>query len=441
MGFRSPVTVPSVPATWVSEVELSAPLADIGVPPRDGDAFAHARFLVRLYRKPVGYVSIDVDESRSIEVTTLRDAIWSTLGDAIATAVVEAGDERPASIPESGFTPHIEPLPEDAPLISVVLCTRNRPAGAAAAVADICKLEYEPFEIILIDNASKDDATRIVMAERFGDDPRVKYFFEPRPGLSFARNRGLVEAKGSIIAFTDDDVRVDQWWLHGVLNGFRAIDNVGCVTGLVPSAALDNAVQQYFDQRTIWGAHLHRRIFDLVEHTDDSSLYPYSPGIFGTGANFAFDAAVIRNAGGFDEALGAGAPTGGGEDLDAFLKVLLSGKRIVQEPSSIIWHVHRSDIDELNKQMFAYGVGLGAFLTKYLFNPRTAKDILRRLGPGALKIRSVQAQERSKSVLPNRILALEFIGIGYGPIAYLRGLRHKRDVKRRAASGELTRSR
>src|SRR5206468_1387529 len=83
-------------------------------------------------------------------------------------------------------------------------------------------------------------------------------------------------------------------------------------------------------------------------------------GAAGTGANFAFDRQFLMGLGGFDEALGAGAPTKGGEDLDIFVRAILSGRPLIYEPSAIVWHIHRVEVGELRTQMYNYGLGLTA---------------------------------------------------------------------------------
>ena len=149
--------------------------------------------------------------------------------------------------------------------MSVVMCTRDRSEGAAATLRGLAALRYQPFEIVLVDNAPGSEMTKDAVLAEFGDDPRVRYVREPRPGLSCARNRGVAEAAGEIIAFTDDDVNVDQWWLDGIVRGFRRSDDVACVTGLIPTAVLDNEMQLYFDRRETWGSFCEGRIFDLAE--------------------------------------------------------------------------------------------------------------------------------------------------------------------------------
>ena len=236
-------------------------------------------------------------------------------------------------------------MPAEAPLVSVVVCTRNRPAGAAAVLRDLSRLVYPNFEIVLVDNAPSDDSTKDIVKSDFGDDPRIRYVTEPRPGLSKARNRGWKEARGDIIAYTDDDVLVDSYWLNGVVKGFHRIDKVGCVTGLVPSAELKNEVQLFSTSACRRGTNCKPAVFDLKENRKkDSALFPYAGSDFGTGANFAFARQALVDMGGFDEALGAGAATGGGEDLDAFVGVLNNGWRLVYEPTGIVGHIHRSDV-------------------------------------------------------------------------------------------------
>src|SRR5262249_41654120 len=159
-------------------------------------------------------------------------------------------------------------------------------------------------------------------------------------------------------AFTDDDVRVDSAWIDGLLRGFRQGSGVGCVTGLVSTATLENLSEYYFDSRVTWASTCEPHLYDLDKHRLDNPLYPYSAGVVGAGASFAVRAAVIRELGGFDEALGAGTATDGGEDLDAFVRVLLGGHALAYEPAAIVWHSHRSDLAALRKQMWGYGTGL-----------------------------------------------------------------------------------
>jgi GT2 family glycosyltransferase len=313
------------------------------------------------------------------------------------------------------------------PLVTVVVCTRDRPQGAVVTLRGLMASRYQPFEVVLVDNAPTTDVAKDAVLAEFGDDPRVRYVREPKPGLSRARNRGVAEATAEIIAFTDDDVRVDPWWLDGIVRGFGQADDVACVTGLTRTAAIDNAVQLYFDRRSAWGTLCERRVFDLTENRDDSRLYPYSAGVFGTGANFAMTRSALKALGGFDEALGAGTPCGGGEDLDMFMRAVLAGHRLVYEPSAIVSHVHRTELSELSKQMVAYGSGCTAALTAIMLHNRRARlELPSRVAIGAMRIASIGSRTRGNSTLPSGLITREVGGMLLGPWLYLKGRRRLR---------------
>jgi glycosyltransferase involved in cell wall biosynthesis len=90
-----------------------------------------------------------------------------------------------------------------------------------------------PWECILVDNNS-DDSTRSVFEEvEKHYESKIRYVFEEKRGLSHARNRGIKEARGEIIAFTDDDVIVDKYWIQNIGKAFKEYD-VACVGGSTP---------------------------------------------------------------------------------------------------------------------------------------------------------------------------------------------------------------
>jgi len=309
--------------------------------------------------------------------------------------------------------------------VTVVVCTRDRPQSLVRCLDAVAAVHYDAFEVIVVDNAPTTRETLEVVRERSGTGSRVRYVREPRPGLSCARNRGLAEARGELVAFTDDDVIVDPRWLDGVVRGFGRSPSVACVTGLVPSARLENAEQRYFDQRVSWAVSCAPRRYDRHTGTRESPLYPYAAGLFGTGANFAFRTAVLRDLGGFDEALGAGAPAGGGEDLDVFVRTILAGHELAYEPAAIVWHEHRIELGQLRRQLFNYGVGLAAFATKYLSDRRTAADVLVRLPRGLRHLRGIARRAGRPAGLPRSVLTAELLGLAWGPVAYCLGRRRQ----------------
>ena len=409
------------PPVLVGELELTEPIGDVKLPLRDdGRSYKGVRLLVRMQHLPVGYVYLSPD---ALDTASVRQAVWQQLSSAITAVRARYGLAALAALPGEGVAAESDLAGEitERPCVSVVLCTRDRPEGALVSLRGLTALCYEPFEIVLVDNAPGSEATRDAVLAEFGDDPRVRYVREPRPGLSCARNRGVAEANGEIIAFTDDDVRVDQWWLDGIVRGFGRSDDVACVTGLIPTAELDNEIQLYFDRRETWGSFMEGRIFDLTEHRDDSPLYPYSAGIFGAGANFAMTRAALRELGDFDEALGAGSPSRGGEDLEMFMRTILAGHRIVYEPSAIISHIPRADLTDLSRQMWAYGAGCTAALTAVVLRHRRARvEIARKAIVGVVRLASIGKRTGDDPALPSGLIGREYRGMLLGPWLYLR---------------------
>ena len=416
-------------AILVREVELSQGIRDIAAPAHHRGPYENVRLLVRLHGQPLGFVSAPVVGGR-LEATRVAGLVWEDLGSQVNAHLAEDGGTPVTSIPIAGLGSAPDPRcqrpparPVGPPMVTVVVCTRDRPRSLASCLQGLLELTYDRFEVVIVDNAPSTRETLAVVQEQAELDPRVRYVRELRPGLSRARNRGLDQARGDLIAFTDDDVVVDPRWLDGLVQGFDRSPSVACVTGLVPSAHLETSEQRYFDQRVLWAVSCTPRRYDRHPGEGTSPLYPYTAGQFGTGANFAFRTAVLRELGGFDQALGAGAPAGGGEDLDVFVRTILAGHTLAYEPAAIVWHEHRLQLGQLRRQLFGYGAGLAAFATKYLSTRRTARDVLVRLPGGVRHLQGIVTRAERPADLPRSVLAAELLGLGWGPIAYVLGRR------------------
>ncbi|MEH3139009.1 MAG: glycosyltransferase [Mycobacterium kyogaense] len=339
-------------ATWIGEVWTDALDRDNSAPRyrlRGASGYSRACLLVRSEGGPLGFVTLDVT----------HDGVDGTV-DADQLRAAAADLPRPPA----------PPVLSELPAITVVICTRDRVSMLQTALDSVRAVDYPDLEVIVVDNAAATDATR-----RYVDalgDPRVRVIDEPRPGLSRARNTGLLAAAGEVVAFTDDDVVVDRHWLTAVARGFTRGDSVWCVSGVVPAAELRTPAQAYFDSRVGWSSCMYARVFDWAAPPQDIPLFPFAVGHYGTGANFAVDRAAVIRVGGFDEALGAGSPTGGGEDLDMFFRLLRAGGKLVYDPASIVWHRHRASSEGLAAQSRTYGIGLGAWIAKIALDPSIA---------------------------------------------------------------------
>lgn len=395
-------------ARWVGMLDLDEPVpgGEVEFVPRHAEGYRAARVLVRHRHQPVAFVEAPIDDAVvRLAVPPLPDP------DAPADA-----DRLPA--------------------ISVVLCTRERPDQLADALSSVLALDYPDFEVVVVDNAPRTDATASVV--RRCADARVRYVEEPVPGLSAARNTGLRQARHPVVAYTDDDVVVDRHWLRALAAGFSRAPQVSCVSGLVPSGELRTAAQAYFDRRVTWAGSLQRRVYSMADPPADQPLFPFQVGRFGTGANFAVKRDRVLQLGGFDEALGAGTASQGGEDLDLFFRVLTAGDALATEPAAIVWHRHRSDNEALLVQARGYGLGLGAWLTKVVLDPphrRLAIRVLRRrfrstlragADYGAIMAAPARLPDGVGDQVPSSVGRTEVLAVLGGPRALWLGRRRQR---------------
>jgi glycosyltransferase involved in cell wall biosynthesis len=314
---------------------------------------------------------------------------------------------------------------------TVVVATRERPTALGRCLNSLLELDYPEYEIVVVDNAPSTSATReLVTGDLFRS--RVKYVREPQAGLAAAHNRGLAEVSGAFVAFTDDDVTVDSRWLLELARGFELAEGVACVTGLIVPAELETRAQLVAEQ--LWGFNkgFREQIFDRETDRGDP-LYPYTAGTFGSGANMAFDTAVLRRLGGFDAATGAGTVARGGDDLCAFFTVISSGHRLVYNPAALLWHAHHADYAALERQAYGYGVGLTAFLTKAVVDrPERLFELAWLSRHGLARVldprggRTAVSSGEVELDWPAGLARAERRGMLYGPAAYLRSRRRTR---------------
>jgi glycosyltransferase involved in cell wall biosynthesis len=378
---------------WVALLDMDDVNPVIGLSSPSCDGYRQARVLVRTHRAPLGHVCVPTLPTETLTARARR-AAETALAEALRQHAHwdKSTDEPGASHSWTALAacPRHFPTRQGAG-VSMIVCTRDRTRGLQECLHTLQQVDYDPIEIIVVDNAPSDSATWEAVAALAQNDDRVRYTCEPRAGLSRARNHGLSMAKYDIAAFTDDDTMVDPGWPSAIAAGFAGDPETMCVTGMVAAMALDTRSQRYFDSRYSWGEAFEPRRYDLTIHRYPTRLYPFSAGIFGTGANFAVRRSALADLGDFDPLLGAGGPGRGGEDLDMFLRVILAGGRICYLPSALVWHRHRADAQALSEQIYSYGYGLGAYLAKHFLNRQLP---LAMLGQGIRQIGLVVSRMR-----------------------------------------------
>jgi len=243
------------------------------------------------------------------------------------------------------------PAVSDLPSVTVAICTKDRPEELRRCLASCAAIRDQVEETLVVDNGSGTDETRRV-AEAAG----VRCVREERRGLSAARNRAIDEARGEVIAFTDDDCEVAPEWIAALRQPFRD-PRVGCVTGrtIVPESA--SAAQRTIGRNS--GGARGEVPFRIEPGAADRL---FDRAIAGIGANMSFRRDLLRDTGGFPEEL-----LTSGDDVYMFNAVLRAGFSIEYAPAAVVAHHHRETIGQHARRTFRYGrdaVTLYAWLSR-----------------------------------------------------------------------------
>lgn len=217
------------------------------------------------------------------------------------------------------------------PLISIVLCTYNNADSldiTLQQLAEIVHGESKLLEVIVVNNNSPDN-TACIAQKYSGQNPLFHYYFEPRQGLSHARNTGLEKARGEYILFTDDDAEIPNNWVSEYMR---------TIAQYSPDC-LYSRITIIWDKPKPW--------WFIPEYT------PYFVGLnYGDqvlevtdihrefyGKNFCVRKSLITQLGGFDPNLGRqGAKLAAGEETLLYRKMVQQGKKIIYFPSAAVGH-------------------------------------------------------------------------------------------------------
>src|SRR6266576_376499 len=122
--------------------------------------------------------------------------------------------------------------------ISLVICTYNRAFSLGRTLESLRQMSVPrdlEWELIVVDNNSTDNTRAVVQKFARTAGLTISYFFEAKQGLCHARNAGVANANGEVIAFTDDDVRVAPQWIRELAATFRQFDCIGVAGKSVPA--------------------------------------------------------------------------------------------------------------------------------------------------------------------------------------------------------------
>ena len=217
------------------------------------------------------------------------------------------------------------------PRVSVVVCAYNAADTIDDCLASLSNLTYPNAEILVINDGSRDETGTI--AKRY---PKVRVIDIPNGGLSAARNVGIAQATGEIVAYTDADVRVDPDWLTYLVQPIISGKYVGSGgPNVVPPD--DPWVAQCVARSP--GGPTHVLLNDRVaEHVP--------------GCNMAFRRDALLAIGGFNPVY-----IKAGDDVDICWRLQARGHEIGFAPSALVWHHHRSSVSAYWRQQVGYGEG------------------------------------------------------------------------------------
>ena len=131
-------------------------------------------------------------------------------------ALLRESAERLARV--AAVTALLEQEPLRDVLVSVILPTRNRRELLATAVASVIAQRHRAWELLIVDDGSSDGTREALQGLA---EPRIRWIRCEGVGPAAARNRGLGEARGAIVAYLDDDNVLSPLWLHAVAWAFE----------------------------------------------------------------------------------------------------------------------------------------------------------------------------------------------------------------------------
>ena len=208
-------------------------------------------------------------------------------------------------------------MAERLPRVSVIVPVHDGAATIATCLEALCALDYprHEHEIIVVDNRSSDATAAIA-----GRYP-VRVVHEHGVQSSYAaRNRGVLAACGTVLAFTDADCVPERGWLRALVAPLAAADVAG-VAGAIEAFAATSTVERYQARRAI--------------RAERAFAHPVLP--FAQTANAAYPRDLVVALGGFDARI----PFGG--DLDFSWRLQRrTGRRLAYAPDALVRHRHRT---------------------------------------------------------------------------------------------------
>ena len=238
---------------------------------------------------------------------------------------------------------------DNAVQISVLIATRGRPQELESCVNSILASDHKSFEVIVIDQSPEPyTGTR---------DPRLHVHHSPTRGKSTALNAAIERASGQLFAFTDDDCTVYPDWLTRGQQLLQTRPEIDLVFGAL--IAIPHNPSLWFVPTFSPGR---------LEAVSDAASDRLRGVRRVAGANMFARRRLFERIGGFDEAIGPGAPFRSCEEFDIGYRALRGGAKILRDGENAVLHWgKRAHGDGSGLRLFNdYRYGEGAVLAKHV---------------------------------------------------------------------------
>jgi len=219
-------------------------------------------------------------------------------------------------------------------MLSIIICTYNREKYLYNCLKSIAEnnFSFDKYEIVLINNNSTDNTEN--ECKRFQNDfPQLKfcYFVEKNQGLSFARNRGIDEAKGEVLVYVDDDAKVNDIYLKTIDDFFNENPKAMAVGGAI--------FPIYETEEPTWMSH-YTRILITAYKNEGNKIIELKGNKFPSGGNAAYRKEVFEKIGKFNTELGRkGTSLIGAEEKDIFDNIKALKMPVYYLPNMILYHI------------------------------------------------------------------------------------------------------
>lgn len=216
--------------------------------------------------------------------------------------------------------------------ITVIVCTYNRCETLKRALESIATSVVPSsvvWEVLVVDNNSTDHTRRVVEEFSCRHPNRFHYLLESQQGKSYALNSAIREARGEILAFTDDDVIVEPSWLYSLTDPLCARRCIGAGGRVLPE-------QTFTPPRWLsLGGQFSLAPLSLFDRGPEAKELQEAP----FGNNMAFRKEAFEKYGGFRTDLGPRPDSEiRNEDTEFGVRLLTAGERLQYEPSAVVYH-------------------------------------------------------------------------------------------------------